>query len=59
MIAGSETTSNLLVPIVFFVFQKPEVSERLKKEIKAVIKSDEDITIENFKKLSFLDCIIL
>ena len=30
VIAGSETTSNFLVAMIFFVFEKPEVSERLK-----------------------------
>ena len=31
VIAGSETTSNFLVAMIFFVFERPEVSERLKK----------------------------
>ena len=31
VIAGSETTSNFLVAMIFFVFEKPEVSERLRK----------------------------
>ena len=40
MIAGSDTTSNLIIATVFHVFEKTEVSERLRKEINAVIKGD-------------------
>ena len=58
MIAGSETTSNFLNAMVFYVFEKPEVAQRLRDEVDSVIKTDRDITIENFKKLDYLDCVI-
>ena len=59
MIGGSETGSNFLVALIFFVFEKPEVTQKIKREIDSVIKSDEDITVENMKKLQYLECIIL
>ena len=59
MIGGSETGSNFLVALILFVFEKPEVAQKLKREIDLVIRSDEDITVENMKKLSYLECIIL
>ena len=39
--------------------EKSKVSERLRKEINGVIKCDEDITVENFKKIPYLECVIL
>jgi len=58
VIAGAETTANMLTAIIFYVFQKKSVVERLREEINQVIKSDENITPENMKKLPYLDCIM-
>ena len=33
VLAGSETSSNFLVALVFYVFECPEVAARLRKEI--------------------------
>lgn len=59
MIAGADNTSNFLVALTFFVFEHPEMAARLRKEIESIIKSDEDITNENIKKMAYLECIIL
>jgi cytochrome P450 / NADPH-cytochrome P450 reductase len=59
MIAGTETTSNFLVAMIFYIFEKPDVARRLKEEIDSVIETNEDIYIEKFKKLRYLECIFL
>ena len=56
--AGSETTSNFLQALKIYVFDKPEVVNKLRKEINSIIKSDKDLTVDNFKKMHYLDCII-
>lgn len=58
MIAGSDTTSNLLAALLLYVFEQPRIVEKLRKEINSVVKSDSDITVENFKKLHYLECVI-
>ena len=56
--AGSDTTSNLLTAMILFTFEKSQIVEKLRKEINSVIKTNEDITISNIKKLNYLDCIM-
>ena len=56
--AGAETTSNFLTMILLLIYERPSVLSRLREEISSVIKSDADMTIDNFKKLKYLDCII-
>ena len=58
MIAGSDTTSNFLTAMLLYTFEKPKVVEKLRKEINSIIHSDEDITIENLKKLTYLECVM-
>ena len=58
VVGGSDTTSNYLTAMILFTFEKPKVLERLKEEINSVIKSNEDITVENLKKLTYLDCVL-
>ena len=54
MIAGSETTANFLTAMILYVFEKPHIAEKLRKEIDSVIENNSDITFENIKKMSFL-----
>lgn len=56
--AGSDTTSNTLTGMILHVYERPKVLEKLLKEVNSVIKSDKDITVENFKKMPYLDCVI-
>lgn len=58
MIAGSDTTSNFLTAMILYTFEKPKVVEKLRKEMNSIIHSDEDITIENLKKLTYLECVM-
>ncbi len=43
--------------VLFALGNHPEVHSRVRKEINAIIKSDEDITLENLKKLTYIDWI--
>jgi cytochrome P450 len=54
MVAGSDTTTSFITAMLFFVCEKPELVERLRKEIDCVITTDKDINVNNFKKLPFL-----
>ena len=58
VIAASDTTANYLTAMLFYMFEKPEIVKKLKNEIDSVIKSNEDITVENFKKMPYLECIL-
>lgn len=58
VVGGSDTTSNTLTAMILLVFEHPKVLERLRKEIDSVIHCDADITVENFKKLAYLECVI-
>jgi cytochrome P450 len=57
-LAGTDTTANFLTAMILSVYEHPKVLSRLADEINSVIKSDEDINIENFKKLPYLECVI-
>lgn len=41
--------------MIYLVSLHPRVEERLKKEINEVIRSNEDYTYENIKKLTYLE----
>ena len=58
VIAGTDTTSNFLTAMLLYVYEKESTVKRLTEEINSVIKSDQDITAENIKKLPYLECCI-
>ncbi len=43
--------------LVFVLGNHPEIHRRVRDDINAIIKSDEDITLENLKKLTYIDWI--
>jgi hypothetical protein len=43
--------------MVYYVCDNPRIEERLRKEINEVIKTDDDYTFENLKKLEYIDWI--
>ena len=53
-VAGTDAVSNFLTAMVFYVFQHPRVAERLREEVCSVIKCNEDMTPDNFRKLKYL-----
>jgi cytochrome P450 len=57
LVAGTDTTSHLLMMMVYYVCDNPRIEERLRREINEVIKTDDDYTFENLKKLEYIDWI--
>ncbi len=57
LIAGTDTTTRFFSMLLFALGNNPEIHKRVRKEINAIIKSDEDITNENLKKLTYIDWI--
>jgi hypothetical protein len=43
--------------MVYYISLNSQIEEKLRKQIDEVIKSDEDITKENLKKLTYIDWI--
>jgi cytochrome P450 len=56
LVAGTDTTSHLFVMMVYYYIGSPEAQRKLKEEVNSVIKTDEDITYDNIKKLTYLKC---
>jgi cholesterol 24-hydroxylase len=57
LIAGTDTTTRFFTMIIYSLGNYPEIHKRVREEINAIIKSDEDITLENMKKLTYIDWI--
>jgi cytochrome P450 len=57
LVAGTDTTTRFFSMIIYYLGNHPEILKKLREEITAVIKSDEDITFENLKKLTYIDWI--
>lgn len=57
MIGGTDTTAHFLMMMVYYLCDYPEIEARLRRDIDSVIKSDEDYTHENLKKLVYIDWI--
>ena len=43
--------------MIYYIHSHPEVEKKLREEIGKFIKSDEDITAPNLKKLTYIDWI--
>jgi cytochrome P450 len=56
-LAGTDTTTLFFTMIIYYIGKYPEIHRKVREEINAVIKSDEDITYENLKKLTYIDWI--
>ena len=54
MSAGSETTALFITFLLFEIFRYPQVEKRLREEIEEYIKCDDDINLENLKKLTYM-----
>lgn len=42
---------------LYYICDHPEIEQRLRKEVDSLIKSDDDYTFENLKKLTYIDWI--
>lgn len=43
--------------IIYYLGNHPQIHQRVREEVEKFIKSDEDITVENLKKLTYIDWI--
>lgn len=55
MVAGTDTATRYFSMIVFTLGNRPDIHKRVRDDVNAIIKSDEDITPENLKKLIYID----
>ena len=44
--------------MILSVYENPKITLKLKEEINSVVKSNDDITVDNIKKLTYLECVI-
>lgn len=54
MIAGTETTATLLSGLTFLLLKNPDKYERLVGEIRGSFVSEDELTIENLRKLQYM-----
>lgn len=55
--AGTDTTAHLMTMMVYYIAMNPDVEQKLRKCIDEVIHSEEDFTLENLKKLKYIEWI--
>jgi cytochrome P450 len=54
VIAGSETTATLLTGAVYFLTSRPDVLEKLKREVRDRFATEDDITLTSVNSLSYM-----
>ncbi|KAJ9079996.1 hypothetical protein DSO57_1029739 [Entomophthora muscae] len=58
-LAGHDTTANTLTTIFYYLSKHPDIQEKARKEVNAVLKGEKRIpTAEELKELHYIDCII-
>lgn len=57
LIAGTDPVTHFFTMMVYYLGKYPEIHKKLRDQVNSVIKSDDDITHENLKKLTYIDCI--
>lgn len=58
LVAGYETTSNTLTLVSHMLINYPEVQEKVRQELLAVLGPDEEISYNTIQKLTYLNCVI-
>ena len=53
--AGTDTTAHLMLLIVYYLALNPQIEQKLREQVAEVIKEDKDITVDNLKKLTYID----
>ncbi|KAF4539469.1 Cytochrome p450 protein [Lasiodiplodia theobromae] len=54
MLAGSETTATLLSGILYFLCKNPDKMKKLRDEVWGSFESDQELTIENLRRLTYM-----
>ena len=59
LVAGTDTTTFFFTMMVYFLGKHPRVQEKLRQQVNEVIKSNsnQEITFDNLKKLTYIDWI--
>ncbi|GME48082.1 Cytochrome p450 protein [Neofusicoccum parvum] len=55
MVAGSETTATLLSGLTYHLLLSPEKMSRLVEEIRSTFADEKDLTIDNLRRLTYLN----
>ncbi|KAK3748430.1 hypothetical protein QZH41_017300 [Actinostola sp. cb2023] len=58
MVAGHETTSTSMSWTLYELAKHPEIQDKIRKEIKDVLKDDDDLTWNKLEQLEYLGCVI-
>ena len=56
-VGGTDTTNHFTEMLIYNIKTHPEIERKLREQVSSVIKRDEDITMENLKKITYLDWI--
>ena len=59
IVAGSDTTANLLAGVTHFLSQNQECYNKLAHEIRSTFKSEDEITLEAVNKLEYLSACLM
>lgn len=58
VLAGHETTSNLMVWTLYNLANNPDVLEKLELEIDSVLHDDEEINLSTLSLLNYTECVL-
>lgn len=58
ILAGHETSSLALTYAIYFLCKYPDWQDKCRKEVKAVIKSDTELTWETVQEMKCVKCVI-
>ncbi|CAF1451254.1 unnamed protein product [Didymodactylos carnosus] len=56
--AGYETTATVLSWFTYFVSKRAEVQKKMKQEIREYCSAEYEVTVENLRKLEYVDCVL-
>lgn len=57
LVVGTDSSSRFLAMMIYYLGQNPKILEKARTQINQVIKTNEDFTYENLKKLNYIDMI--
>ena len=55
MLAGYETTNNMLSFCIYELSRRPDLQQRLQEEVDAVVARDHDPTLDDLAKIPLVD----
>ncbi|KAJ7647752.1 cytochrome P450 [Roridomyces roridus] len=58
LLAGKDTTMNVLTNVIYFLARSPKVTARLREEILEVVGATERPTYENIKRMKYLKAVL-